>query len=184
MRNIVSVLAIASFVFLACNKTATPVVVPPVSVVTPPLPSPKLPVAAWSLDTSDNWKRVHEAPLSDEPTMLARFESHEHDAVAYVVGQKLLDGAAKTFYADVAEAANDRPNARVVKDRKTVLAGREAYEVIDVRKRSDGVSIVISVAVSDGVIGYLVSCGGDLEEADEIMPPCQELVESFKINSN
>lgn len=138
----------------------------------------------WKLDDA-GWKLERIRPGTvEKPRINAVYTSTTEEGVstiAFVATAKLTTDEETTFLEDVKESAHDRENAHVVGEKYLKLKdGRKAYEVMEARQEEQGLAAVITLATSRSGIGYVVSCGGNAEDVEVVIPKCLRLVESLE----
>ena len=178
--------AIVAFTTLGCAK---PLPAPPrIPEVAKIEPAPKPTVTSYTLDLSGGWVLVEATPMEgDEPQRIAEYTFNVTDELAfatYIVAMKLDENQpTSTFYKGMIEAANSRDEneVKVVGQRMVKHGEHEGYEVLEARKLEGGIALVLSVAVTDGKVGYLASCGGNITHGEEVIAACKPLIKSFRI---
>jgi len=181
---------LAAFTTLGCARQDRSA---PIAPMTPPVVvrvAPALPKVAskeWSLNAI-GWKLVDEAPMEDdEPVIVARYTKtvgENVDVIAQVVASKLDKKSAATFYDDMKEAANGRDSkkVKVIGQRVAKHGEHDGYEVLELRKLDGGIAVVLSCAITDGKVGYLVVCGGDAANSKDVLETCKSLIGSFRVS--
>lgn len=180
--------------FLGCAKhSSAPLVATPPSQPEPPKfnaakpEKPSKPSPPFTISARDGWSLVNYVPLKPEdksPQLIAIFENDLDEEVsvrAGIIAGNLPDDEVDSYLDDIRASAHDRENAKVLKERIFKLGTLRAYEFIEGRVTSAGPQIFVSLAVADGKVGYMVSCGGELPVAERILPVCAEFVEGFRI---
>jgi hypothetical protein len=148
---------------------------------------PKKAAPPFNLEATDGWSLVNYVDLpadAKEPQLMAIFENdldEETSVRAAVIAANLTPEEAASFLDDVRAEANGRDNAKVLKERIVRLDGTRAYELIEVRMTSSGVQMFVTLAVTSGKLGFVISCGGAAEDGERILPICAEFVEGFRV---
>ncbi len=195
-KKFVTVAALAALTLVGCAKqpTSGPVVAKP-NPAQPEPPKfnaakpvePKKPVPPFTLEASDGWSLVNYVPLKaedTEPQLIAIFERDLDEEVsvrAGVIAGNLPADEADSYIEDIRAAAHSRSNAKVLKERIFKIGTLRAYELIEARIVPAGPQIYVTLATTDGKVGYVISCGGDAEQAERVLPVCAELVEGFRL---
>jgi hypothetical protein len=143
-------------------------------------------VAPWSIGPVDGWVVVEENELEgDEPMDVAEYEKQVSDDLTvstYVAAKKLTAKESEGFLDMMREQANGRDPelVRVLGQRMTKVDGHEAYELLEARRITQtGVAIIVTLTVSDGKVGYIVSCGGNAKSGDAVLAACKPFIKSF-----
>ena len=152
------------------------------------MPQPNKPAPPFSIQAVDGWNLVNYSPLGadePEPKLVAIFENaldEETSVRAAIIQANLNAEEAEGFLEEVRTEAHNRDNARVLKERITKLGNLRAYEIIEVRAQGRGPQLFVTLVVTDGKLGFVVTCGGSgFEEAERTLPLCAEFVESFRV---
>ncbi len=151
-------------------------------------PVPRKATPPFTIEASDGWSLVNYAPLpSDEkePQLIAIFERDLDEDVsvrAGIIAGNLPEGEDDS-YADDIQVAAHRHNAKIFKERIFKLGAQRAYECIEGRMTPTGPQIFLILAVAVDKVGYIVSCGGQLEEAERVLPVCAEFVEGIRFKT-
>lgn len=190
-KKFVTIAALAALTLVGCAKqpTSGPVVAKPTPVQPEPtkVAEPKRHVPPFTLESTDGWGLVNYVPLpadASDPQLIAIFEKDIDDEVsvrAGVVAANLSEGDAESYLEDIRSATHNRSNVKILKERIFKVGTLRAYEVIEARAAAAGPQIFVRLATTDGHVGYLVSCGGELEHAAKVLPVCAELVEGFRL---
>lgn len=152
-------------------------VVKPKAVVPPP----------FTLQSMDGWSLVNYTALppdEKESQVIAIFENdldEELSVRAAVIASNLNEEEASSFLDEIRELAHSRDNAKVLKERIIRLDGVRAYEFLEARITSAGPQIFVTLATTNGKLGFVMSCGGSMEEAERVLPVCADFVEGFRI---
>jgi len=195
MQKLVVIAALSALSLVGCAKQSTaPLVAKPVpnqpdppkfNVVKPEKPSK--PAPPFKLEAVDGWNLVNYVALTPdakEPQLVAIFERDLDEEVsvrAGIIAGNLSEDDADSFLDDVRVSAHNRDDAKVLKERIFKLGELRAYEMIEGRMTGHGPQIHVTLAVSDGKVGYVVSCGGNFEDAERVLPVCAEFVEGFRV---
>lgn len=166
-------------------KQPAPPVAAPEAKVEAPAPAPK-PTASFTLDLSGGWQPLVRRPFDpddNELQLIAVFENEVAEDVTIMAGVQAvaLDASeADTFRSDIRDLALEREDSYLVKERSFKLGDLDAWEFMDVRMTEHGPKAAVSVAVTDGKVGYVVACGGDMKDSQAFVPVCRKIVESFR----
>lgn len=180
---------------LGCQKQPTgPIVAKTPEVAAKPEP-PKFEVVKpkkaapppFSLEATDGWSLVNYvelAPDEKEPQLVAIFENdldEETSVRAAVIGANLTAEDASSFLDDIRTQAHSRDNVKVLKERVIRVDGLRAYELLEARVTSAGPQVHVTLAVTNGKLGFVITCGGSMEDAERVLPVCAEFVEGFRV---
>lgn len=195
-KKFVTVAALAALALVGCAKQVPsgPVVAAPTRPEPPKFDAakpvePKKPVPPFTLTVSDGWSLVNYvalAPDATDPQLVAIFEKDLDEEVsvrAGIIAGNLPEDEVDSYLDDIRAAANSRPNAKVLKERIFKLGSLRAYEIIEARDVPSGPQIHVTLGTTDGHVGYVVSCGGDIEQAERVLPACAEFVEGFRVTA-
>jgi len=178
--------AILTLATLGCAKQAPLAVAPPSAPTVKVEPKVETPARGYSVDLVDGWKLVEESEMEgDEPQRIAEYENEVSETLhvaTYVTAFK-IDGTAAEFYEGMKAAANgrDEKNVKVIGQRMSRHGEHEGYEVLEARRVPGGVALILSVCVTDGKMGYYVTCGGNIKYGDEVLATCKPFIKSFRI---
>lgn len=195
-KKFVIITALAVLTLVGCTKQSLtgPVMAKPNPVEPPKFNAanpvkPKMAVSPFTLEASDKWSLVNYVPLSvdaTDPQLIAIFERDLDEDVsvrAGIVAGNLTDDDVDTYLEEIRIAAHSRSNVKILKERIFKIGMLRAYELIEARAVPSGPQIYVTLATTDGHVGYVISCGGDLEQAERVLPVCAELVEGFHLKS-
>ena len=141
----------------------------------------------FTLEATDGWSLVNYAELApdeNEPQLIAIFENdldEETSIRSAVIAANLTTEEASTFLDDVRAQAHGRETAKVLKERVIRLDGIRAYEFLEARITASGPQIYVTLAVTNDKLGFVITCGGSMEDAERVLSVCADFVEGFRI---
>lgn len=142
----------------------------------------------WTFGAVEGWMPVKEADLKDdEASIVAEYERQLNSDLTvstYLVAKRLTAEEVKSFLEDIqAEASSrDERKAKMLGQRMAKLGDVDSYEVLEVRRIGvNSAALVLSVAVTDGKVGYLASCGGNVRSGELVLAACKEFLATFRV---
>lgn len=193
-KKFIAIAALAALSLVGCAKQSAGPLVAKQAPTQPEPPKfnaakpekPSKPAPPFSLEVVDGWNLVNYVPLTadaTEPQLVAIFERDLDEEVsvrAAVIAGNLTADEADSYLDEIRETAHSRENAKVLRERIFKLGTLRAYEMIEARV-SHGPQVFVTLAVTDGKVGYVVSCGGEVENAERVLPVCADFVEGFRV---